>query len=146
MQNPDEPFLLSGGGCRQDRPEASGKGRGEDHDLLPVDHCDCRDLWPYLWESIPARRGSQFGCGKALAQPSVIDTFLSIIPTNPFESLAKGDIRTVAVFRARLLIRGRLLIGWPLNRICPKKSKSKFAGRLIPPQKSGRRFPHNPRG
>ena len=97
-QKPHEPFLLPGGGCRQHRPEPPGKGRGEDHDLLHAEHRDRRDLWPYLWESFPTRWGSQFGFGKsggkALAQPSVIDTFLNIISTDPFESLAKGEYRS----------------------------------------------------
>jgi Na+/H+-dicarboxylate symporter len=55
--------------------------------------------------------------GKALAQPSVIDTLLKIITANVFESLAMGDVRTTTISRARLSIRGRLLIWRPLNRI-----------------------------
>ena len=47
-------FLFPRGGRRQDRPERPGKGRGEDHDLLPVDHRDRRDLYPNFWESICA--------------------------------------------------------------------------------------------
>jgi len=36
--------------------------------------------------------------GKALTQPKIIDTLLAIIPVNPIESLAKGDVLPIIFF------------------------------------------------
>ncbi len=36
--------------------------------------------------------------GRALTQPKVVDTLMAIIPTNPFESLAKGDVLPIIFF------------------------------------------------
>jgi Na+/H+-dicarboxylate symporter len=36
--------------------------------------------------------------GKALTQPKVVDTLIRIIPTNPFESVAKGDVLPIIFF------------------------------------------------
>ncbi len=36
--------------------------------------------------------------GKALTQPKVVDTLLNIIPVNPIESLAKGDVLPIIFF------------------------------------------------
>ena len=38
------------------------------------------------------------GSAKALQQPKLIDTFLAIVPTNPFDSLAKGDVLPIIFF------------------------------------------------
>ncbi|NWF53904.1 MAG: dicarboxylate/amino acid:cation symporter [Syntrophaceae bacterium] len=36
--------------------------------------------------------------GRALTQPNVVDTLMAIIPVNPFESLAKGDVLPIIFF------------------------------------------------
>jgi Na+/H+-dicarboxylate symporter len=36
--------------------------------------------------------------GRMLTQPKVLDTLMNIIPTNPFESLAKGDVLPIIFF------------------------------------------------
>jgi Na+/H+-dicarboxylate symporter len=38
------------------------------------------------------------GAGKELKQPSIISTLLNIVPTNPVESLAKGDVLPIIFF------------------------------------------------
>ena len=89
-QKPGEPFLLPGGGCRQHRPEPPGKGRGEGHDRLPVGHRVRRDLWLYLWESIPVRGWCQFGGGKSLG-PAERDRYVpEHYPCEPFRKLSQG--------------------------------------------------------
>jgi Na+/H+-dicarboxylate symporter len=51
---------------------------------------------------IQAGAGMNLAAGKAagrmLTQPKVIDTLINIIPTNPFESLAKGDVLPIIFF------------------------------------------------
>jgi Na+/H+-dicarboxylate symporter len=38
------------------------------------------------------------GAGRELKQPSIISTLLNIVPTNPVESLAKGDVLPIIFF------------------------------------------------
>jgi Na+/H+-dicarboxylate symporter len=42
--------------------------------------------------------GAGAAAGKALAQPKMVNTFLNIVPTNPVESLAKGDVLPIIFF------------------------------------------------